>query len=95
MYNRQRRTYGVSWTESIEVARQYAERGLWRTFKGGSVLLEAMAPPEAIVCAPAMFEDPYAEQEYVVDRRRLTGVKVVQRFSQLGADLRQSRDAPK
>ena len=37
MYNRQRRTYGVSWTESIEVARQYAERGLWRTFKGGSV----------------------------------------------------------
>ena len=35
-----------------------------------------MAPPEAIVCAPAMFEDPYAEQEYVVDRRRLTGVKV-------------------
>jgi hypothetical protein len=81
MYNRQRRTYGPSWTESIEVARQYAERGFWRTFQGGSVLLETEAPPQAIICAPAMFDDHYAEQEYVVDRRRLTGIKVVQRFS--------------
>lgn len=82
MYNRQRRTYGPSWTESIEVARQYAE-GTWRTFKGGSVLLETRAPPEAVICAPAMFDDRYAEREYIVDRRRLSAVKVVQRFSQL------------
>jgi hypothetical protein len=82
MCNRRRRTYGASWTESIEVAQQYAE-GIWRTFKGGSVLLETRAPPEAVICAPAMFDDRYAEREYIVDRRRLSAVKVVQRFSQL------------
>ena len=54
-----------------------AEQGFCRTCEGGSILLETMAPPEAIICAPAMFGDRYAEQEYVVDRRRLTGVKVV------------------
>jgi hypothetical protein len=83
IYNRQRRTYGASWTESIDVARQYAQQGFWRTFEGGSVLVTTTAPPEAIICAPAIFDDCYAEQEYIVDRRRLTGIKVVQRFSQL------------
>jgi hypothetical protein len=77
MYNRRRRTCGLAWTESIEVARQYAEQGFCRTCEGGSILLETTAPPEAIICATAMFGDRYAEQEYVVDRRRLTGVKVV------------------
>jgi hypothetical protein len=41
-------------------------------------LLETAAPPEAIICAPAMFGDRYTEEEYVVDRRR---IKVVQRLS--------------
>jgi hypothetical protein len=34
------------------------------------VLLQASAPTEAIVCAPGLMNDRYAEQEYVVDRLR-------------------------
>jgi hypothetical protein len=43
-----------------------------------------------------MFDDCYAEQEYIVDRRRLTGISVVQRFSQLKLDeyQRPRLDAP-
>src|SRR5215207_11497797 len=33
--NRCRRTYGLSWTTSIDVARGIASGGLWRAFDGG------------------------------------------------------------
>ena len=45
-----------------------------------SVLLETLAPRDAIVCAPALLGDHYGEIEYVVDRRRLAAVKVIGRF---------------
>jgi hypothetical protein len=48
--NRSRCTYGPSWATSIEVARTFAE-GTGCTSVGGSVVLEAMAPADAIVCA--------------------------------------------
>jgi hypothetical protein len=80
-YNRSRRTYGLSWTASREVARAYAETGFYRTFKGGSVLLETLAPPSAIICAPALLDDRYKESEYIVDRR-LTFVRLIERFNQ-------------
>ena len=48
-----------------------------------SVLLETLAPRDAIVCAPALLGDHYGEIEYVVDRRRLAAVKVIGRFPRL------------
>jgi hypothetical protein len=56
---------------------------MWRTSDGGSVLLEAFAPREAIVCAPGLLDDRYGEQEYVVDRRLLKAITVIERFSQM------------
>jgi hypothetical protein len=70
--NRSRRTYGLAWTASPEVARDHAGR-LWQETKGG-------APKEAIICAPGLINDRYGEQEYLVDRRRLTSIRVVERF---------------
>jgi len=63
----------------VDVARAFAEsrRGMYR---GGSVLLEAYAPPEAIISAPALFSDRYDEAEYIVDRRKLKGVKLLERM---------------
>ncbi len=84
--NRRRRTYGLSWTASVDVARQFAESRVRRTGSGGTLLIEAFAPPEAIICAPALIDDRYAELEYIVDRRRLTSVNVMERFSQLSHD---------
>jgi hypothetical protein len=77
--NRSRRTYGLSWTASREVARHYA-RGDWQETKGGSVLLQAYAPNEAIICAPRLINDRYGEQEYLVDRRGLTDIRELERF---------------
>jgi hypothetical protein len=52
----------------------------------GGVLLEVTALPEAIICAAPEGDDSYAEKEIVVDRRLLRGVKVLERFSELGLD---------
>jgi hypothetical protein len=63
---------------------------------GGSVLLETVAPPEAIISAVIAelsarylgveMEEPseyHEESEYVVDRRLLHGVNVIRRFDAL------------
>jgi len=84
--NLSRRTYGLSWTRSEEVARAFAETGPYRTFVGGSVLLEAHASENAIICAPALLADRYKESEYIVDRRRLKSVRAIDRFPQLSDD---------
>ena len=84
--NRSRRTYGLSWTPSADIAHSFAENGFYRTFDGGSMLLETLAPPAAIICAPALVDNKYAEKEYIVDRRHLTVVTVIDRFSQLSHD---------
>jgi hypothetical protein len=68
---------------NASVARQIAERREYRIGTGGSVVLETLAPPNAIICAPALLDDRYAEEEYIVDRRRLTLVKVIDRFPRL------------
>ena len=80
-FNRRRRSYGMSWSAHREVAERFA-LGIWRTFKGGSVLLETVAPPEAIICAVHLHDDNFKEAEYLVDRRRLPLVKVLARFSE-------------
>lgn len=84
-WSRRRRSYGLSWTAKEEVADGFA-RGLWRTCQGGSVVLRAEVPAEAIVCAPALFDDRYGEAEYIVDRWRLGRVEVVRRYEQMTPD---------
>jgi len=46
------------------------------------VLLKTEAPAEAVICSPMIVNDGYGEQEYLVDRRRLSRVDVVERFPQ-------------
>ena len=77
-WNRKRRTYGLAWSTKREVAEGFA-RGTWRTFKGGSVLLSTVAPREAIICCVG---NERGEAEYLVDRRALKVVSVVERFAQ-------------
>jgi hypothetical protein len=65
------------------VARKFADKGLYRTFEGGSVLLKVVAPPQNIICTVTPRYDRYAEEEYLVDRCGLKGVTAVQRYWQL------------
>jgi hypothetical protein len=82
LWNRRRRTYGLAWTTELEIAHAYA-RGLCRSSQGGSVLLKTTASAQAIISAPAQGEDRYGEQEYLLDRRRLERVEVIERFTQV------------
>jgi len=79
--NRRYRTYGLSWTADKDVAEDFAEYAA-RHEVGGGVLLRCVAPATAIISAPAIQGDRYGEQEYLVDRRRLTSIDVLERFSQ-------------
>jgi len=67
--------------------------GMWRKFEGGSVLLEAKASSEAIISAPALLDDYYGEEEYIANRRRLSVVKVLERFSQTSIDAPRAKGA--
>jgi hypothetical protein len=82
---RRRRTYGISWTSDLEIADNFAqERRCWN---GGSVLLETVAPPEAIICAISQASgNLYEESEFAVDRRQLRTVKVLRRYKQADPD---------
>lgn len=78
--NRRRRTYGLSWSGSLEIARDFAV-SVARRYEGGSVLLQVDAPPSAIVFSPGMQHDMHGEDEFVLDRRFLSTVTVVERFA--------------
>jgi hypothetical protein len=88
-YNRRHQTYGLSWTADEEVARSFMN-GMCRRSEGGSVLLRTKASAEAVICS---LGDHSGEAEYVVDRRRLSSVEVIERASQLppGGRGRQAR----
>jgi hypothetical protein len=79
-WNRRRRTYGLSWSCDLNVADSFA-RGIWQTFKGGSVVLEADAPREAVICTIER-NDHYGEKEILINRRRLSTVRLVARYEQ-------------
>src|SRR4051794_40379006 len=66
--NWRRRTYGMSWTADLKVARRFARRLTHVSLEGGSLLLETLAPSEAIISTSHLIEDHYKEQEYIVDR---------------------------
>jgi hypothetical protein len=76
---RRARRYGMSWTSSREVGGIFADPK--RHGGDDSVLIETIAPPEAILCDVAAAGGPYDENEYLVDRRYLTTVKLVRRYS--------------
>jgi hypothetical protein len=79
---RRRRIYGVSWTTDIEIAEEFAQER--REWNGGSVVLETIAEPAAIICAVGEASGHlYEENEYAVDRRHLNSVKVVRRYPQI------------
>lgn len=80
--NRRHRTYGPSWTADRDVARSFAITASARS-RGGGVLLAAVVEPAAIIAAPAILDDRYGEHEYIVDRRFLSKVRVVERFPEL------------
>ena len=82
-WNRRRRTYGMAWSADREAAACFAGHRDRRASMGGSVLVRTVAPSEAIICAPHVLgaRRP-AEAEYIVDRRRLTDVTVLERFAQ-------------
>ena len=79
--NLRRRQYGLSWSADKDVARHFAQ-GTWQMLEGGSVLLEVDAPVRAIISTDALVAENHDEAEYVVDRRQLRSVRVVERFSQ-------------
>lgn len=78
--NRARRTYGMSWSSDRHVAAGFARNSADK-YAGGTVVLEVLAPPEAIISAPGLLLPATSVDEYVVDRRRLPKVSVLERFS--------------
>jgi hypothetical protein len=82
--NLRRRTYGLSWSRSIGVADGFA-RGIMRTCRGGSVILETDAPAPAIICR-VPDTGRYGELETLVDPRLLKRVRVTKRYAQVARD---------
>ena len=76
---RRRRIYGFSWTTDAAVALKFAVHWAHPEFKTEDVLLETLAPPEAILLIRKP-EDYYDEGEVVVDPFRLGKVKLVERI---------------
>jgi hypothetical protein len=71
--NHRHRSYGFSWTSRVTIAKGYAQSGA-SVCLGGSVLIETVAPSDAIVYARSI------EGDYVVDRRLLKDVIPLRRF---------------
>jgi hypothetical protein len=78
--NHEARSYGVSWTNKRSVAEMFAQ-GLNRCPVTGGVLLRTEAPASAILAAPNAHSLYLGEHEYVVDRRCLETVEVVERYA--------------
>lgn len=63
---RRRRTYGVSWSTDVAVAERFAEER--RVMDCGSVLLETLAPPKAIICE-IQYPEPFTQEEIETFKR--------------------------
>jgi hypothetical protein len=74
--NRRRRTYGPCWSRSRAIAEQHVQN--WARHQP-SVLLRAMIPRQAVICALRHHTES-VEDEYIVDRRHLGPVTVLRRF---------------
>jgi hypothetical protein len=90
---RKRKFYGASWSSDIEAADWFARH--YQATSGGTVVLETIAPTEAIISAPGIdglyLENAdgkrmFDEFEYIVDGRRLRRVTVVRRYPQISLE---------
>jgi hypothetical protein len=83
--NRKNQTYGLSWTPRKTIARGYCS---YNQAYAPSVLLMTVAPPEAIIVGVRKAYDDYGDHEYLVDRRYLNRVEVVEKHhaKALGGD---------
>lgn len=70
--DRRRRTYGLCWTPNLSIAHHHAKNRVHSV--GGAVVIGALVPAAAIICGPVVQNS--AEEEHVVDRRGLKGVKI-------------------
>jgi hypothetical protein len=59
---RRRRTYGLSWTPDIAIAERFAHEPQHQQWVGGSVVLETLAPPAAIICS-VDYPKPFTAEE--------------------------------
>ena len=74
-------TYGPSWTAKRSVAEMFA-KGVNRCPQTGGVLLRTIAPTAAILAAPTNAHPKSIEEsEYVVDRRALERVVVLEIYA--------------
>jgi hypothetical protein len=71
--------YGFSWTQRREIAASFADHWRQDADGGGGVILETIAPSEAILLIREA-EDYYDEGEVVVDPFRLGAVSVAERL---------------
>lgn len=74
--------HGVSWSSDREAAVIYA-RGLNAAYPGGGVLLESSVSADAILSAAQTGGVCEWEHEYLVDRRKLTNITVLERFPEI------------
>lgn len=81
--NRCHRTYGLAWSADRETAIKHAQNNKHRMLPGGSVLIQTTAPSDAIITTSHHIGDPFGEDEYIVDRRCLGPVRVVERYSEI------------
>lgn len=77
--NHEAATYGPSWSSKRSVAEMFA-RGLNRCPETGGVVLRTLAPAHAILAGPTRGLHMDEEAEYIVDRRQLEEVEVIERF---------------
>jgi hypothetical protein len=77
--NHEARTYGPSWTSKRNVAEMFA-RGLNCCPQTGGVLLRTEAPANAVLAPPNDHSHYLGELEYVVDRRALNWIEVLESF---------------
>ncbi len=93
--NRRRRTYGMSWSASKTVAYEFASLNR-RFYQGGTYVLESEVPADAIICAPSVEGGENGnEHEYVVDRRFLGRVRVLERFGALPPEIEPLQPTPR
>lgn len=70
---------GTAWSDKKSVAKMFAS-GLNAEGKGG-LILETIAPADAIIAGPSAHSKYLGEYEYTLDTRRLSTIKVNSRFS--------------
>ena len=70
---------GFAWTSNADIARMFA-RGLNGFHAEGGLLLSTDAPAHAIITGPNEHSRSIGEDEYIVDKRKLVKITIVECF---------------